>query len=491
MTPATDAQRGIWLTERLGGAGSAFHLPLSVRFDGPLDVDALARACDAVVERHPALRTCFVEHEGAVVQLPSTRRPTLTASSGDLAADIAEPFDLEQGPPARFRLLTHLGSDSSTLLFVAHHVVFDGMSKDVLLADLSSFYRSANAVGAVVDANGRPSADVTVERAAARLWSTRRGALDEVALPGGSFALPLRPAPARSLAFAPYLAFADAIGVSRFEVLLAALHALLLGYGNPDAAIAVDMSTRAPGDDQAIGCHVNEIPVPADRAERFRDLALGLRATLRELRPVRSVPYARAVGGLRPRAALAPVSLSYRRRGPNPVFEGMRCEVEWAMSNAMVRGIMHAHVVDGPDGFDARLDFNAHLIDEAAAAEIAADLAEILAKAAADPDAPVRELVRHAGSGPYAAESADDAFGAPSCEADSGLTAQVLAIWCDVLRVEEIALDDDLYDLGGHSLTITQIAGRIRKEIGIEVPFEVFADDPTVIGVVEAIGRAR
>ncbi|MGH3201150.1 MAG: non-ribosomal peptide synthetase [Streptosporangiaceae bacterium] len=70
-----------------------------------------------------------------------------------------------------------------------------------------------------------------------------------------------------------------------------------------------------------------------------------------------------------------------------------------------------------------------------------------------------------------------------------GLAAQVADIWREVLRVDRIGLDDDLFDLGGHSLTITRIAARIHARLRVDVPLEAFYDMPTVAGIVAAIGE--
>jgi acyl carrier protein len=79
---------------------------------------------------------------------------------------------------------------------------------------------------------------------------------------------------------------------------------------------------------------------------------------------------------------------------------------------------------------------------------------------------------------------------APS-DVDSGdpVAAAIRDIFLEVLRLDDIGPDDDLFDLGGHSLTITRIMARMRQQLGIDVPLEVFFDTPTVAGVVEAIKR--
>jgi acyl carrier protein len=73
----------------------------------------------------------------------------------------------------------------------------------------------------------------------------------------------------------------------------------------------------------------------------------------------------------------------------------------------------------------------------------------------------------------------------------SGSAADVADIWREVLGMESVGLCDDLFDLGGHSLTITRIATRIRSRMGIDVPLTVFYDTPTIIGIASAVERAR
>ena len=72
--------------------------------------------------------------------------------------------------------------------------------------------------------------------------------------------------------------------------------------------------------------------------------------------------------------------------------------------------------------------------------------------------------------------------------ATSAATPGITAIWCEVLGTDHIGADDDLFDLGGHSLTVTQIAARMRQRLGIDLPLHVFYDRPTIAGLVAAIG---
>jgi amino acid adenylation domain-containing protein len=80
---------------------------------------------------------------------------------------------------------------------------------------------------------------------------------------------------------------------------------------------------------------------------------------------------------------------------------------------------------------------------------------------------------------------------APAGPAVTGLLAEVCEICREVLGVERVLPGDDLADLGGHSLTMMQLAGIMRARWQVEIPLEVFADTDTVAEVAEAIGRIR
>ncbi|MER7272767.1 phosphopantetheine-binding protein [Micromonospora carbonacea] len=64
-------------------------------------------------------------------------------------------------------------------------------------------------------------------------------------------------------------------------------------------------------------------------------------------------------------------------------------------------------------------------------------------------------------------------------------------IWQDVLKIPDIGLHEDLFDLGGHSLTITRISGRIQQRLGVEVPLDAFFDTPTIAEIAEIVRQSR
>ncbi|MGW6918439.1 non-ribosomal peptide synthetase [Kitasatospora sp. NPDC054939] len=419
-TPASPAQQGVWLTERLGSAREVFHMPVRISFDR-VDTRALAAAVDALIGRHPALSVRLVEtagglHQERCAEPPALRVVGVPAECADLekrlVEEAARPFAPEQGPPARFTLFER-ADGSAELLVVVHHAVFDGNSKDVLVRDLAVAYGGAPLPApaapapapapapAAVGAAAALTPDPQTVRLAAEHYGPRWAAATAPVLPGAARATVtagpgesverrLDAADRRALA-----ASAERSGVTVFEFLLAALHGLLHRYGGEAVPVSVPLSTRTPEQAAEIGLFVNELPVHAPAvgaATGFADLARRVRTELRAGYPFRTVPFGAAVTGLTPRTALTPVSFGYRRRGPEPAFAGTRARVHWAVHHGTARNTLHLQAVDTGAALDLALQYDPAVLAPDAARRIAGHYGTLLAAAVAAPDAPLAEL---------------------------------------------------------------------------------------------------
>jgi acyl carrier protein len=66
----------------------------------------------------------------------------------------------------------------------------------------------------------------------------------------------------------------------------------------------------------------------------------------------------------------------------------------------------------------------------------------------------------------------------------------IAKIWAEVLRRDRISVDDNFFDLGGHSLMATQVISRIRRALSIDLPLRKIFEAPTVAKLSEHIAHS-
>jgi amino acid adenylation domain-containing protein len=62
-------------------------------------------------------------------------------------------------------------------------------------------------------------------------------------------------------------------------------------------------------------------------------------------------------------------------------------------------------------------------------------------------------------------------------------------IFAEVLAVEQIGIHDDFFDLGGHSLQVTQVLLRVKEELAVELSVRDFFEQPTIAGLALALAE--
>ncbi|MFI6684900.1 amino acid adenylation domain-containing protein [Streptomyces sp. NPDC050485] len=147
------AQQRLWFLAQLAGASEAYHMPLALHLQGPLNSVVLSRSLDALVARHEVLRTRLVAVAGEAFQRIDPPGTGFALRFHDLSGlpdgasqltalqreEATEPFDLARGPLVRGRLVA-LAPDRHVLLLTMHHIVSDGWSMGVLTKELGALY---------------------------------------------------------------------------------------------------------------------------------------------------------------------------------------------------------------------------------------------------------------------------------------------------------------------------------------------------------------
>ena len=430
--PVSHSQRRLWVIEQMGLAGSAYHIEGATSIAGDIDIAALQRSVDAVVARHEALRTTFVEIDGQPRQVINTGGDqVLTLVDLREAADpdaearrrietaSAVLFNLATGPLFRATLY-RLSDTRAVLVLTMHHIVSDGWSMDVMVRELLDGYDRAHRGLALA----APPLRIHYKDFAA--WQHR--VLENDAAGHRSYwldafagDLPImdlpadRPRPAVQSFAGSVVAvtidavtgrairqFASAQGATAFMAWLTVIRLLVFKYTRAeDAIIATPVAGREHADLAGqVGFYVNMLPlrIPVSADINGADLLKRIQSITTSAVQHQAYPYDRLVEELAIR----------RDAGRNPLFDLVVSVTEWQGESALPSGL----VTDAVDltattsKFDLTfflsetasgswlllIEFNSDLFDEARIRRMADHVATLAASLVLKPDASISEL---------------------------------------------------------------------------------------------------
>lgn len=525
------AQELMWLLDQLTPGGNAYNSPAATRLEGPLDVDALRLAINAVVARNEVLRTTYDTVDGRPVQVLHPPEPVELAivdlevlgpeaRSAELDRVLKEeaerPFDLRLGPILR-PTLVRLAAEDSVLLLVVHHIAIDGWSKGVLWRELTSCYE-ALAAGRAVDLPHLPLqyADWAVWH---RCW-LENGVLDDQL---GYWRAQLADAPAllelptdhprplvrtgsgdrsdtmfaaETLAALHRLAREE--NATLFMVVLAAFGTLLARYtGQDDIVVGTPIAGRNRVEiEDLIGYFMNTVALRLDLSgdPSFRELLQRVRRTTVGAFAHQDVPFERVVAAVNPtrdlsRTPLFQVMLVLQNQRRNEFAPAglqatpVRHERGWAKFDLTLG------LGERPEGLNSSWEYSTDLFDAPTVERLMRGFGVLLDALAVDPDRRVSELpvvpdeaLRQLAEW----EDGGPALGAGRCLPD--LVADRAAA-----APNAPALDDGpaALDYAGLMLAADQLAGRLRAlGVGPQTPVGVCADRSALL-VVALLGVLR
>jgi acyl carrier protein len=77
----------------------------------------------------------------------------------------------------------------------------------------------------------------------------------------------------------------------------------------------------------------------------------------------------------------------------------------------------------------------------------------------------------------------DTAFVAPRTPIEQAL----VGLWAEALKLPEIGVYDDFFELGGDSLIATQVATRVIDRFGLQLPASALLEAPTVAAMADLV----
>ena len=432
--PVSFAQQRLWFLDQLEPGNPLYNIPQRVRMRGKLDVEALRRSLNKIVERHESLRTTFAMQDGQPMQVVA-RRLELALPVVDLsrvadvesdaeaeklaAEDARRAFDLTVGPLVRAQLL-RLGAEDHVLLLTMHHIISDRWSMGVISEELAAHYRAF--------AEGKPSPlpELAIQYPDFAAWQ-REWLQGEVLdrqieywkeqLAGAPPVLELptdHPRPAemsmrgatQSLILPRALvekltALSQTEGVTLFMTLLAVFETLLARYsGQEDVVVGSPIANRNFAEiEPLIGFFINTLALRGDLSgdPSFRELLSRVKEASLQAYAHQDIPFEKLVEELHPERSLS----------HSPIFQVM-----FALQNAPMQALelpelkleripsytgtsmfdMSWFAIEVPEGLMVRAEYSTDLFEDATIARALGHFQKLLEGAAAHPDQKISQL---------------------------------------------------------------------------------------------------
>lgn len=429
--PTSNAQARLWTLEQLDLGLTAYNIGFALVADTPVDEAALRRALARLADRHESLRTALVERDGlprqAILPALAPALPVETVAGPDAAraraqALAATPFDLATAPLWRVALLSHNGG--AWIAAVLHHAIGDVWSIGVFVGELLALYGE--------ESGGKPAALPITSPVQYRDYAAwQAGRLDghlpfwrrrladappALELPADRPRPPVKTHDGAQVTVTVPAGAADALrelaaarDASPFTAVTAGLYALLHRItGRSDLLIGgVDSGRGHPALAGSIGFFVNTLPLrtAVDPGESFTALLDRTRATMLEAVEHGDTPFDRIVEalGLPRDPARNPlfeiVLVMDDRDGIRALLDGSGFRAE-EIDTATAQFDLTLYVTDHADGIDVKAAYNTNLFDRARIERLMTGFRDLLAAAAATPDAPLTTLAAPAEPSP-------------------------------------------------------------------------------------------
>jgi amino acid adenylation domain-containing protein/non-ribosomal peptide synthase protein (TIGR01720 family) len=502
------------------------------RLRGPLDPAALRQAWEATVARHAMLRTVFVTDAVAEPLQVVNRRGAVSWaeedwSGGDaadeegrlqsfLGADRERGFDVGMGPLTRVTLI-RVADEEHQLVWSTHHLCVDGWSWPLIIREVGATYEALRK-------GTEPRLSAPCQYGAYIGWLAARAPDSRdfwtAAMEGFASATPLPFETTRAADAGDGICEAstrlDAPTTAALQSLARTLQltlntvvqgawAILLSHlsGRDDVVFGAAFSGRPAelaGVEGLVGPCVNNLPVPValqpgrsvadwlpELHERNLEIAQHQHASLSDIQEWAAVPW--------------------RQR----LFDSLVVFQNYVVDEAVLRwGTLDIEPVTAPEAtnypltltvapnpeMDLKLIGQTNRFGSASLTMMLDGLARALSSLAQRPHASlaqIRSCLPASTKGTAAVAAArsvqrrPSAYVAPASE----MERVVANVWEELFEVDEVGVEDNFFDLGGHSILLLQAHARLRERIANDVSVVALLQYPTIRSLARHLSNAE
>jgi hypothetical protein len=511
--PLTSGQRAIWFDQLLHGDQPLYNMSGYLRILGPVDRERFETAVHELIRRNDALRIVLHQDGDLPIQefVPgSVSQPVRYLDFSSLPEKEALALrwmmdEVEKAPrlldtPLFDNALIKIADDEYWWFHTYHLIINDAYGHSLLVTQLAAIYSGVTDLPAYsyvdyihydreLQASERWAADV-------EYWAQRFATLPGPMIERKAFGERIehrRHVMTLERAFYDRMnAFAAQVGVSTFHVILAGLYVCFTrATGREDFVIGLPTLNRPNAAFKAtIGLFTNVTPawfalgVDLPSADLLKGIAAELRRDYRHQRvPLSEIN--RRIGLYREgRPQMFDIVLTYQNHSYDVRFDDYAVE-QISLRHGLKTPLM-IEVSEYNDELDVavNIDYSTSAFTpdeiEYLGEQLKGALGALLDGGAAAirdlPISPGRDLRVSAGA------PLDDTIAAlPRCDVPlPELEAMLSAIWQEELGLERVGAHDNVFDLGGHSLSLVRVAHRVAIEIGCALTITQMFMYPTI-----------
>jgi acetyltransferase-like isoleucine patch superfamily enzyme/acyl carrier protein len=492
----------------------------------------MRRSINTVARRHRSLRSVFRRINGEVVQIvvpPKTvELEVIDCHEGTSPAEresklkelvkqrASTPFVLTQDMLLRVTLL-RFSPQEHALLLVTHHLVCDDWSTGIIADDLFRCYTAFRAgmdpalpeqslqYGDFVRWQQQHNLESRVTALKAKVFSDQPSCYLQTSFPrpasrtynGRTLRLTLPKEQHLQLA-----AFSRQHSVTTFMTLIGAMQVLLHCYsGNPDIGVVTCAANRSLSwveplvgrfaNDLMVSTNFSGSPTLAEALVRTRNAALDGYA-------YQDIPFGKILEQLESESGAGRTPLFQvmfiLQNAPKKPLEATGLEIERLVLNTGIAKHELTVWIDIGDEVNLAFEYNSDLFSEELIAQMIKDYEALLTIIRTQSEIKiddVTQLLHHPKETRTNERRAEPVIGTSFSSTPPDPLVELQRLWCEILGVEKIGIDEDFFAIGGDSLRATRLLRRMEDRFAIRMSPQSLMSARTIAQQAAAITQSR